>query len=72
MKAWVWVANFGDEEQKKDLCGKINDLTMFHAYINDEGVPVIPCKVRELGELLTIFAKSPATNLIEYTIQFEV
>jgi hypothetical protein len=72
MKAWVWIANFGDEGQKKDLCEKINELSMFHAYINDEDVPVIPCKVSELGKLLTIFAKSSATNWIEYTIQFEV
>lgn len=70
-KAFVYIVNFGDEAQKKGLCETINNLTLFHAFVNEYGNVLIPCKVSELGGLLSQLSAFPDTNWIEYTVQFE-
>lgn len=70
-KAFVSIVNFGDASQKKGLCETINNLTLFHAYVNDFGNVLIPCKVSELGGLLSQLSAFPDTNWIEYTVQFD-
>lgn len=69
-KAYVSVQNFGDTEQKKGLCETINNLTMFHAYVDSQGNVVIPCKLSEIGDLLSSLASHDATDWVEYSVQF--
>jgi hypothetical protein len=69
-KAMVSVLNFGDIHQKKGLCETINNLTLYHAYVDNHSNVVIPCRVFELGGLLAQFASFEETNWIEYTVQF--
>lgn len=70
-KAFVSIVNFGDVSQKKGLCDTINNLTLFHAYVNECGNVLIPCKIAELGGLLSQLSAFPDTNWIEYAVQFE-
>lgn len=72
MKAYVCICNFGTADQKRDICEKINALTMYHSYVNDTGNIVIPCKVTELGDLLEQLAKYDETNWIEYAVSFDL
>jgi hypothetical protein len=71
MRTFVTIQNFGSDDQKRDLCAAIDRVAMFHAYVNDHGNVVIPCKVKELGDLFAKLAKDTATNWVEYTVQFD-
>lgn len=72
MKAIVSIHNFGSDEQKRKLCEDIDRVAIYHAYVNDDGVIVVPCKAAELGDLFSKLAGDPATNWVEYTVQFDV
>jgi len=71
MKAYVAIQNFGDIEDKQALCEHIKASTMFHAYIDDRGNILMPCKVAELGWLFGELAGFRETNWVEYTVQFD-
>ena len=70
MKAYVSVQNFGSDQEKADLCVIINRLTLFHAFVNDKGNVVIPCRSYELGNLFSQL-EANQLNWIEYTVQFD-
>jgi hypothetical protein len=70
-RAFVSIVNFGDREQSQALCEMIINMTDFHPVLNSAGIPVIQCRVRDLGGMMVQFASMAATNWIEYTIQFE-
>lgn len=70
-RAFVFVRNYGDATQCRDLCDLINATTLYHAYLNDSGTPVIPCRIPELGDFLSRMAENEKTSWIEFSVQFE-
>jgi len=73
MKVFVSIQNFGDIQQKLDLCDGIANATFgeFAANIAESGNVLITCEVIELGLLLGYLSDNAATNWVEYTIQFD-
>lgn len=71
MTAYVYVSNFGSDEQKRKLCKDIHRVSMEQAYINDMGVVVVPCRVQDLGNLFIYLSEDAETNWVEYTVQFQ-
>jgi hypothetical protein len=70
-KAFVSIPDFGSAEQIKALVELINRETLYAAYVNDNGVPVIPVPVSEIGDMLAVFAANPNLSWIEYRVQFD-
>lgn len=68
--ACVYLANFGTQSDKEAICATINSLTPYRAYVNENGVPVIPCGISETGDLFAYLSRFPQTNWIEYSVQF--
>jgi len=70
-KAYLAVANFGEEWQQKELALTISNLTGFFTYVHN-GLVVTECRVSELGKLMLDLASYETVNWIEYTIRFDV
>lgn len=70
-RAFVIVRDYGDATQCRDLCDLINATTLYHAYLNDNGTPVIPCRIPEIGDFLSRMAENPQTSWIEFSVNFE-
>lgn len=70
-KAYVAVANFGEEWQQKELAQTIGDLTGFFTYVHN-GVVVTECRVSELGKLMLDLASYDKVNWIEYTVRLDL
>lgn len=66
----VFIANFGDKSDKEAICATISRLTPYRAYVNENGVPVIPCRAYEIGDLFAYLSRFPQTNWVEYSVQF--
>lgn len=70
MTAFVSIQNFGNNDQKRDLCATIARITMMPARINENGNVLVECDTAKLGAFFTLLAGNPATDWIEYTVQF--
>jgi hypothetical protein len=72
MTAWIYVDNFGSDQQKRNLCASLMAVAGLAAFVGElEGHVVAECEVSQLGDVFTKLASDAATNWIEYTVQFD-
>jgi hypothetical protein len=71
LKVYVSISDFGSDEAKRALVDYVVNETVWHAFLNDDGVIVLELKVTEMGWFASSVAADPKLNWIEYTLQFE-
>jgi hypothetical protein len=70
MKAFVSIQDFGDADAIALLIQSLVAITSIPVSFNQPRCALLVCDVGQLGELFTALANNPATDWIEYTVQF--
>lgn len=70
MKAYLFILDFGDVAQRLALCDTIERVTGLAVNLGSTGNPIVTCEVDKVGDLFVTLANDPATDWIEYTVQF--
>ena len=67
-KAYIWVKDFGSQEQLGQLAHDINDQTLFHAVVIGEDV-LIEIKLHEIAHFFDVMQSNDTFNWIEFSVQ---
>jgi hypothetical protein len=68
MKAYVYIANFGDRKAQHELVETLDEVApAYTATVMHNGNVLVDCRVEDLGDLFGLLASNPKTAWIEYT-----
>jgi hypothetical protein len=72
MKAYVYIANFGDRKAQHELVETLDEVApAYTATVMHNGNVLVDCRVEDLGDLLGLLASNTKTAWIEYNVQFD-
>jgi hypothetical protein len=72
MKAYVYIADFGDRKQQHELVETLDEVApAYTATVTPAGNVLMDCRVEELSELFGLLASNPKTAWIEYSVQLD-
>ena len=72
MKAYVYIANFGDRKSQHELVETLDEVApAYIASVMHNGNVLIDCRIEDLSDLFGLLASSPKTAWIEYNVQLD-